>query len=90
MKMLKDHVTEKGEMVLILDDPALLETEKEMLFMRKPLESLGKNESGKECPPAPAVARIRFPASKFGNLSPLRPRFVAIKSPWMGAVFASH
>jgi LCP family protein required for cell wall assembly len=53
MKMLKDHVTEKGEMVLILDDPALLEAEKEMLFMRKPLESLGKNESGKECPPPP-------------------------------------
>jgi hypothetical protein len=52
--MLKDYVTDKGEMVLILDDPALLEAEKEMLFMRKPLETLGKNESGKECPPPPS------------------------------------
>lgn len=54
MKMLKDHVTEKGEMVLILDDRALLEAEKEKLFLREPLEELGKKAASEECPAPPA------------------------------------
>jgi LCP family protein required for cell wall assembly len=54
MSMLKDYVTAEGEMVLVLADPAALASEKEKLFLHKPLEKLGKIESGKECPPPPA------------------------------------
>jgi LCP family protein required for cell wall assembly len=54
MSMLKETVTESGEWVLVLADPAALTAEKEKLFLHKPLEKLGKNESGKECPPPPS------------------------------------
>jgi LCP family protein required for cell wall assembly len=52
-KSLSDYVTEKGEWVLAITDQQALAEEKEMLFLRKPLEKLGQNESGKECPPPP-------------------------------------
>jgi LCP family protein required for cell wall assembly len=53
MSMLSETVTANGEWVLTLSDPAALAAEKEKLFLHKPLEKLGKNESGKECPPPP-------------------------------------
>jgi LCP family protein required for cell wall assembly len=53
MSMLKETVTDSGEWVLVLADPAALAAEKEKLFLHKPLEKLGKNESGQECPPPP-------------------------------------
>lgn len=53
MNALKEYVTDQGEWVLAVDNPAVLEAEKEKLFMRKPLERLGKNEGGEACPPPP-------------------------------------
>ena len=53
MEVLKNHVNEAGASLLIVGDRELLEKKKEMLFMQKPLEKLGKNEEGKECPPPP-------------------------------------
>ena len=53
-KSLSDYVTPNGEWVLAITDPAALAAEKEQLFLHKPLEKLGKNETGKECPPPPA------------------------------------
>ena len=54
MSMLEEYVTANGEWVLTLADPEQLASEKEKLFLRKPLEALGKNETGKECPPPPS------------------------------------
>jgi polyisoprenyl-teichoic acid--peptidoglycan teichoic acid transferase len=54
MSMLSETVTDSGEWVLTLSDPAALAAEKEKLFLHRPLEKLGKNESGKECPPPPS------------------------------------
>ena len=53
MEVLTNHVNEAGASLLIVGDRELLEKKKEMLFMQKPLEKLGKNEEGKECPPPP-------------------------------------
>jgi len=53
MEVLKNHVNEAGASLLIVGDRELLEEKKEQLFMQKPLERLGKNEEGKECPPPP-------------------------------------
>ena len=53
MEVLKNHVNEEGASLLIVGDRELFEKKKEMLFMQKPLERLGKNEEGKECPPPP-------------------------------------
>lgn len=53
--VLRDYTTERGEMVLIVSDQADLAAVKEQLFLGKPLEQLGRSESGKptECPPPP-------------------------------------
>jgi hypothetical protein len=53
MNALEEIVTEKGEWVLAVGDPAALQAEKEKLFLRKPLEDLGKKQAGKECPAPP-------------------------------------
>jgi polyisoprenyl-teichoic acid--peptidoglycan teichoic acid transferase len=53
MNALEEIVTDKGEWVLAVGDPAVLQKEKEMLFLRKPLEDLGKKQAGKECPAPP-------------------------------------
>lgn len=53
MSVLEDYTTDEGAMVLVLGDKAALEREKEQLFMRKSIDRLGKNETGKECPPPP-------------------------------------
>ena len=55
MNALEEIITEKGEWVLAIGDPAALQAEKEKLFLRKPLEKLGRNETGEACPPPPAV-----------------------------------
>ncbi len=43
-----------GASLLIIGDKELFERKKEQLFMQKPMERLGKNEAGKECPPPPS------------------------------------
>lgn len=53
MEVLKNHENEEGASLLVVGDRELLEKKKEMLFMQKPLERLGKNEEGEECPPPP-------------------------------------
>ena len=53
MNVLSEKVTDSGEWVLVLSDPAALAAEKEKLFLQRPLETLGKNASGKECPAPP-------------------------------------
>ncbi len=53
--VLRDHTTERGEMVLVIGDKDDLLVAKEQLFMGKPLAQLGRSEPGKpkECPPPP-------------------------------------
>jgi hypothetical protein len=53
MSVLQDYTTDDGAMVLVLADRDALEQEKEKLFMRKSIDRLGKNETGKDCPPPP-------------------------------------
>jgi anionic cell wall polymer biosynthesis LytR-Cps2A-Psr (LCP) family protein len=53
MNALKETVTAKGEWVLAVGDQAALQAEKEKLFLRKPLEDLGKKQADKECPAPP-------------------------------------
>jgi polyisoprenyl-teichoic acid--peptidoglycan teichoic acid transferase len=48
-----NYTTPEGQMVLVVKDRAALEAEKEQLFLRKPLSSLGKIEAGEECPAPP-------------------------------------
>ncbi|MGE5602126.1 MAG: LCP family protein [Nitrososphaerales archaeon] len=55
MDVLKDYTTDDGAMVLVLDDRAALEQAKELLFMRKPIDELGKNKTGEACPPPPEL-----------------------------------
>lgn len=54
MDVLNNFTTAQGAMVLVLDDRAALEQAKEGLFLRKPLDQLGKSETG-ECPPPPEM-----------------------------------
>lgn len=49
-----DYTTPEGQMVLTIKDRAALEAEKEQLFLRKPLSSLGKVDAGEACPTPPA------------------------------------
>jgi LCP family protein required for cell wall assembly len=53
--VVKDFVTEDGAMVLLIGDRNLLETEKERLFLQKPLAPRVAGESGESivCPPPP-------------------------------------
>ncbi len=53
--VLRDYITEHGEMVLVIGDEADLVVAKEQLFMGKPLAQLGRLEPGQsqECPPPP-------------------------------------
>lgn len=53
MNSLQETITDKGEWVLAIGDQAALAAEKEKLFLRKPLETLGKNASGEACPEPP-------------------------------------
>ncbi len=53
MNALEEIVTAKGEWVLAVGDQAALQAEKEKLFLRKPLEDLGKKAADKECPAPP-------------------------------------
>ncbi len=53
MNALEEIVTQKGEWVLAVGDQAALQAEKEKLFLRKPLEDLGKKAADKECPAPP-------------------------------------
>jgi LCP family protein required for cell wall assembly len=53
--VVRDFTTERGEMVLVIGSRADLDAAKEQLFVGKPLDQLGRSESGKstECPPPP-------------------------------------
>jgi LCP family protein required for cell wall assembly len=53
MDVLKNHENAEGASLLVVGDQALLDQKKEQLFMQKPLEQLGKLDTGKECPPPP-------------------------------------
>jgi LCP family protein required for cell wall assembly len=53
LNAIEEIVTDKGEWVLGVTDPAVLQAEKEKLFLRKPLEELGKKAADKECAPPP-------------------------------------
>ncbi len=53
--VMKDYQTDQGQQVLVIKDKAALDKAKEELFFRRPLEELGRTESGKakQCPPPP-------------------------------------
>ncbi len=50
MNALNETITEKGEWVLAVGDQAALQAEKEKLFLRKPLEEVGRKQADKACP----------------------------------------